>query len=297
MVFSHQFPAFSLFPSFPAIFPPFSPPPPAGCILLDCEGLTFVEIVDDIMSGLVSSCCLPTESAQQVRTLLLTKHKHTNDTSLWEKLIHSATGTQTETQSALCCICLLFCVHCLFVCCLSAFVYCFVFVCCLSAVVYCFVSVICLFIVYCIFACCFLGGPLRKTSTTDVLSSGVVSENGSGSGHSHDHAPQLEPRRSTFSHLPLLIEESAEEVRRRKRRRRRREGGREEEGGGRNGGREGGRERRRRRRMRARGRVMTNSLFIPGSSCHFSHHRHANRALCNPDPSSLGSPSPEEGLV
>lgn len=61
-----------------------------GCVLLDLEGETFPAIVDQIVSGLAVSGALPAGCCDQVRMLLLKKHRHSHDTSLWEKIKTSA---------------------------------------------------------------------------------------------------------------------------------------------------------------------------------------------------------------
>lgn len=66
---------------------------PAGCVLLDLEGDTFPNVVDQLVASLVLHGSLPVQCAEQVRTLLHKKHKHTShDASLWEKIKNSATG-------------------------------------------------------------------------------------------------------------------------------------------------------------------------------------------------------------
>ena len=65
---------------------------PPGSILLDVKGSCFLAIVDEIVANVVESGGLAAECADQVRMLLLKKHKHTNDTTLWEKIKNSATG-------------------------------------------------------------------------------------------------------------------------------------------------------------------------------------------------------------
>jgi hypothetical protein len=66
---------------------------PSGVILLDLKGSTFPEIVNHIVSRLVTSGSLPQESSEQVRTLLLKKHKHSSsDSTLWDRIKHSAAG-------------------------------------------------------------------------------------------------------------------------------------------------------------------------------------------------------------
>ncbi len=66
----------------------------AGCVLLDLEGETFPAIVDQIVSGLAVSGALPAGCCDQVRMLLLKKHRHSHDTSLWEKIKNSAAGVR-----------------------------------------------------------------------------------------------------------------------------------------------------------------------------------------------------------
>lgn len=66
---------------------------PTGCVLLDLEGDTFPEVVDQLVSHLVGSGSLPVTCAEQVRMLLQKKHKHSSsDRTLWEKIKNSATG-------------------------------------------------------------------------------------------------------------------------------------------------------------------------------------------------------------
>lgn len=72
------------------LFVPWSP----GCVLLDLEGEAFPSIVDSIVLNLVKSHLLPVEASAQVRTLLLMKHKHTSEATLWEKIKNSATGEE-----------------------------------------------------------------------------------------------------------------------------------------------------------------------------------------------------------
>ena len=55
----------------------------AGCVLLDVNGEDFPSIVDQILDSLVMSNLLLMKSVDQLRTLLLKKHKHTNDSTLW----------------------------------------------------------------------------------------------------------------------------------------------------------------------------------------------------------------------
>ncbi len=61
--------------------------------MLDLNGDDFPTIVDEIVDHLMESRVLHKECSSKVRTLLLKKHRHsTEDTTIWEKLKHSATG-------------------------------------------------------------------------------------------------------------------------------------------------------------------------------------------------------------
>ena len=70
-----------MYPSRPAL---------AGCIMLDVEGENFPEIAQEITSNLVLSGKLPPEHTDAVLKVLLKKHKHTHDVTLWEKMKQSA---------------------------------------------------------------------------------------------------------------------------------------------------------------------------------------------------------------
>ena len=65
---------------------------PLGCILLDVEGDDYPAIAQEIVDYLVRSGQLPEESTELVRRILLKKHKHNIEITLWEKLQNSARG-------------------------------------------------------------------------------------------------------------------------------------------------------------------------------------------------------------
>ena len=75
---------------------PYSSMSSLGCVLLDVSGDDFPSIVDTIVQNLVQSKLLPMKDFDQVKKLLLKKHKHTKGTTIWEKLKHSAAGEQTR---------------------------------------------------------------------------------------------------------------------------------------------------------------------------------------------------------
>ena len=59
-------------------------------MLLDAKGEQFPEIAEDIVETLVSSGQLPVSSKEPVLKILLKKHKHTHENTLWDKLRQSA---------------------------------------------------------------------------------------------------------------------------------------------------------------------------------------------------------------
>ena len=63
---------------------------PTGQVLLDVEGEDFPSIAEDIVEALITSGQLPPEQREPVLRILLKKHKHSNDITLWEKLKKSA---------------------------------------------------------------------------------------------------------------------------------------------------------------------------------------------------------------
>ena len=62
----------------------------AGQVLLDVEGEDFPSIAEEIVEALITSDQLPREQKEPVLRILLKKHKHSNDITLWEKLKKSA---------------------------------------------------------------------------------------------------------------------------------------------------------------------------------------------------------------
>lgn len=71
----------------------------SGCILLDVDGEDFPYIAQDITSNLVLSGQLPPEHTEAVLKVLLKKHKHTHDKTLWEKMKQSALGPGERLHS------------------------------------------------------------------------------------------------------------------------------------------------------------------------------------------------------
>ena len=63
-----------------------------GCILLNVEGEDFPSIAQEITRQLVLSGQLPPEHTESLLKVLLKKHKHTHDVTLWEKMKQSALG-------------------------------------------------------------------------------------------------------------------------------------------------------------------------------------------------------------
>ena len=59
---------------------------------MDVDGEDFPQIAQEITTNLVSSGQLPPEHTDAVLRVLLKKHKHTHDETLWEKVKHSALG-------------------------------------------------------------------------------------------------------------------------------------------------------------------------------------------------------------
>ena len=64
--------------------------PVSGCILLDVEGDDFPHIAQEITNNLLLSGQLPLEHTDAMLRVLLKKHKHTHDVTLWEKMKQSA---------------------------------------------------------------------------------------------------------------------------------------------------------------------------------------------------------------
>ena len=73
--------------------------PFSGCIVLDVDGEDFPYIAQEITSNLVLSGQLPPEHTDAVLKVLLKKHKHTHDITLWEKMKQSALGPGERLQS------------------------------------------------------------------------------------------------------------------------------------------------------------------------------------------------------
>ena len=70
-----------------------SPPPPPkkkGCVLLDVGGDDFPTIANEIVSSLVLGDMIPQKAADSVLKILLRKHKHRSDATLWDRLKQSA---------------------------------------------------------------------------------------------------------------------------------------------------------------------------------------------------------------
>ncbi len=59
--------------------------------MLDVEGEDFPTIANQIVEKLISSNQLDQTQRESVLRILLKKHKHSNDITLWEKLKKSAT--------------------------------------------------------------------------------------------------------------------------------------------------------------------------------------------------------------
>ena len=76
-------------------------------MLLDLQGEDFPTIANEIVDTLISSGQLPHKQREPVLRILLKKHKHSNDITLWEKLKQSAVDPCM-------CVCVCVCVnHCL----------------------------------------------------------------------------------------------------------------------------------------------------------------------------------------
>lgn len=58
--------------------------------MLDVDGEDFPQIAEEIASNLVASGQLPAQHMDAVLRVLLKKHKHTHDATLWEKVKQSA---------------------------------------------------------------------------------------------------------------------------------------------------------------------------------------------------------------
>ena len=71
----------------------------AGSIILDVDGDDFPALAQEITSELVLSGQLPPEHTDAVLRVLLKKHKHTHDESLWERMKHSALNPGACAQS------------------------------------------------------------------------------------------------------------------------------------------------------------------------------------------------------
>ena len=74
---------------------------PPGCVLLDVEGENFPQIASKITSHLVLSGQLPREHTDSMLRVLLKKHKHTHDITLWEKMKQSALDPGESTRCVL----------------------------------------------------------------------------------------------------------------------------------------------------------------------------------------------------
>ena len=59
---------------------------PLGCCMLDVKASTFPNLAEVIVERLVERDLLTEKRSEQVKTLLLKKHKHNDDTSLWDKI-------------------------------------------------------------------------------------------------------------------------------------------------------------------------------------------------------------------
>ena len=71
----------------------------SGCILLDVDGDDFPHIAQEIVNNLVLHGQLPPEHTDAVLRVLLKKHKHTHDVTLWEKMKQSALGPGERLHS------------------------------------------------------------------------------------------------------------------------------------------------------------------------------------------------------
>lgn len=63
-----------------------------GSILLDVEGEDFPSIVQEVTRHLVISGQLPPEHTDSFLKVLLKRHKHTHDVTLWDRMKQSALG-------------------------------------------------------------------------------------------------------------------------------------------------------------------------------------------------------------
>ncbi len=61
-----------------------------GVVMLDVKGEDFPTIANEIVETLLSSGQLPWKQRESVLKILLKKHKHSNDITLWDKLKQSA---------------------------------------------------------------------------------------------------------------------------------------------------------------------------------------------------------------
>ena len=75
-------------------------------MLLDLQGDDFPTIAMEIVDTLISSGQLPRDQKEPVLRILLKKHKHSNDITLWEKLKQSAVDPGVCT-----CVCVCVCVR------------------------------------------------------------------------------------------------------------------------------------------------------------------------------------------
>ena len=63
-----------------------------GSILVDVEGEDFPSIAQEVTRHLVISGQLPPEHTDSMLKVLLKRHKHTNDVTLWDRMKQSALG-------------------------------------------------------------------------------------------------------------------------------------------------------------------------------------------------------------